>query len=154
MALLQEFDKSLIVQSRWPNLMKYVKGKDGKYPVYVVSDIPSKKKNTGVITLMSETSTPKDCIEFRSFLLIGKVDTEMRTVKIDPKYFEAVAIQLAPHLAAKPKKPKGRPIKYGLKEHRQVIAMSDSGESIRAIARELHMSTFTVQKILKEKDWI
>ena len=145
---LAEFDKSQIVQRKWPKLMRWVK--KIHTTIYLASSIPDKSDNNGVITLLIRQINGWELHSFDKGA-IG-VETEMK-VRISEQMAAAIALKLLPESYKQQKqsydKP-GRPPKYTRDDVRAIHLMRQRGVPIRKIAEIKGMSASTVQRLLQQ----
>lgn len=144
---LMQFDKSAIVQKKWPKLVEWLRTQHGA--VYTISTIPDKKAEYGTITLLTRAM---DGWEIRSFERGPGGHETVAKIRISDKFTLGMAFTIMPEtVGLVPRREKiGRPAKYNKYTAIDIHHMRQKGMTIRAIATHFRMSTATVQRLLNQ----
>lgn len=149
---LKELDSTLITRKYWPNLHKLIN--QPHTTVYSLSSIisnPLDLINVGDIYCLTMTSTP-DQVTIYHFHCNGcEHEDSCDKVSIPYPLYESLSQYLLTlNYDINIVRPTvGRPKKYTSYHKGLVRKLKNDGYSIRQIAKDLHMSTATVQKLLK-----
>lgn len=141
---LERFDPKSVTLSHWPKLRAFLKKR--KSPLYLLSSVPGRNVDTGRLVLVGESM---GWVQLVSFTLLQKKCDEMESVKFAPDYKEGLAFFLLPSTVnlVEHHEP-GRPAKYDARTAREILRRRQQGETYRAIAKDMGMSTSTIQRLL------
>lgn len=137
-----------INQRKWPKLAKRLHELEkSRLNYYCPNDkLPEKKAYFGKIYLLIQTKTPPVCT-IEAYNLSNNYET-VQTLTMKTTILKNVASYVHPDDNKPYPKPIGRPRKYGVKEAQRIKKLQSEGISIRKIAKELDMSTNTVQRLI------
>lgn len=137
-----------INQRKWPKLAKRLQELEKSHLSYYCPNdkLPAKNADFGKIYLLIRTNTPPVCT-IEAYNLYGNHET-VQTLTMKTAILKNVASYVHPADNKPYPKPIGRPRKYGVKEAQRIKKLQSEGISIRKIAKELDMSTNTVQRLI------
>lgn len=147
-----------INQAKRPKLAKVIK--EARF-IYALNEIPSRLKDEGqriyafdegknvAVLTIDEIIDGEE--QIRSFLIPDDCLNVLANIVLQEKIQQLAELKDQADREALHHQRRGRPRKYFSQDIQQVIALHESGMSIRKIAQELKMSPTTVQKFLELK---
>lgn len=150
-----------INQTKRPKLAKVIKS--SRF-IYALNEIPSRLKDEGQriyvfdegknVAVLTRDEIIDGEEQIRSFLIPDDCLNVLANIVLQEKMQQLAELKDQADREALHHQRRGRPRKYFSQDIQQVIALQESGMSIRKIAQELKMSPTTVQKLLSMKDVI